>query len=194
MELIPACQYILDELTRNLSPQLTYHCVQHTLDVVAQSARLAAAEGITDPTESAILQTAAYYHDAGFIRTYDEHEEEGCRMAQAILPGFGYSQAQIEAVCKLIRVTKIPQSPESLAEQIICDADLDYLGRDDYPVISQTLYTEWIAYKKLPDPARWLPVQVSFLGNHRYFTQTNQLLREPVKQQALEKIKALLAI
>ena len=194
MDLITACQYILDELTRKLSPDLTYHCVQHTLDVVEQSARLAAAEGITDEETVAILQTAAYYHDAGFIRTYDDHEEEGCRMAQAILPDFGYTTGQIEAVCALIRATRIPQSPQNLPEQIICDADLDYLGRTDYPAISQTLYTEWITYNKLPDPARWLPIQVAFLGNHRYFTQTNQLLREPLKQQALEQIKAMPAL
>ncbi len=192
MDLTPACRFILDELTRKLSPSLTYHCVQHTLDVVEQSARLAEAEGITDPETLAILQTAAYYHDAGFIRTYDDHEEEGCRIACSILPDYGYTSGEINTVCSLIRATRIPQTPAGLLEQIICDADLDYLGRDDYPAISQTLYTEWIAWNKLPEPTRWLPIQVSFLGNHRYFTRTNQELREPVKQQALDRIKALL--
>jgi len=184
-----ACQYIINELTDRLSPLLTYHTVQHTLDVVEQAERIALAEGIDDAESLAILKTAAYYHDAGFMITYDEHEEEGCQLVRAALPQFDYMPTQIEQVCELIRATRIPQTPQSLLGKILCDADLDYLGRPDYSSISNTLLTEWLAFNRLPDSGRWLPIQLSFLGNHTYFTATNQQLREPAKQQALAAIR-----
>ncbi len=183
-----ACRYITDELTRNLSPALTYHSVWHTHDVVQQASRIAQAEGITDRELLELLQTAACYHDAGFLRAYEEHEEESCRLAMQVLPAFGYDPAQIRLVCQLIRATRLPQTPATLLEAILCDADLDYLGRDDYAAVSETLLSEWCAYNRLPDPSQWPTIQRSFLRNHQYFTATNQRLREPHKQAALAKI------
>lgn len=184
-----ACQYIIDELTAHLSPRLTYHTVQHTHDVAAQAERIARAEGITNAESLALLKTAACYHDAGFMHVYDEHEAESCRIARRMLPTFGYTSNQIDQVCRAIQATRIPQTPVDQLGTILCDADLDYLGRADYYRISQTLLAEWISYNRLPDPGRWLPIQQSFLGNHRYFTATNQQLREPRKQQALAAIQ-----
>lgn len=193
MNVAAACQHILDLLQAGLSPKLTYHCVAHTLDVVEQVERIARAEGITDPETLTLLQTAAYYHDAGFLHVYDDHEAVGCKIVRETLPGFDYSAEQIADVCSIIMATKIPQTPTSKLGEIICDADLDYLGRPDYQIISETLLTEWLAFDRLPDPTRWLPIQVSFMGNHRYFTTTNQQLREPAKQQFVEAIRQQLA-
>jgi uncharacterized protein len=183
-----ACQHILDELTVHLSPKLTYHTVQHTIDVAKQAARIAYAEGIVDEESLTLLKTAAYYHDAGFLRVYNEHEEESCRIATQALPRFGYTPEQIGKICGIIRATRIPQTPTTQLEEIMCDADLDYLGRDDYDRISQSLLREWIAYNRLPNLSQWPGIQRSFLGNHRYFTATNQQLREPYKQRALAAI------
>jgi uncharacterized protein len=186
MQTEAACAYILDRLARELAPALTYHNLNHTLDVTAQADRIARAEGVTDAESLALLQTAATYHDAGFMHVYDEHEEESCRIATAELPRFGYAPAQIETICRLIRATRVPQTPLDALSQILCDADLDYLGRADYLPVSQTLFAEWTAYGKLPDPTRWPAIQQGFLGKHRYFTRTSQTLRQPVKQAALD--------
>lgn len=183
-----ACQHIMSELTGHLSPKLTYHTIQHTQDVMQQANRIARAEGITDRESLELLRTAACYHDAGFLRTYAEHEEESCRIAMEVLPAYGYSPSQLAQVCQLIRATRLPQTPTTQLEAILCDADLDYLGRDDYAVISQTLLSEWCAYNRLPDISQWPTIQRSFLRNHRYFTAANQQLREPYKQRALATI------
>lgn len=188
MQTQAACQHILDELDRRLSPALTYHTSGHTRDVVEQADRIARSEGITDAGSLALLKTAACFHDAGFIHAYDDHEEESCRIAMALLPQFAYSPEQIEVICQLIRATRLPQSPTCLLGEILCDADLDYLGREDYFAVSQTLLAEWLAYGRLSDPERWPAIQRSFLQNHRYFTRSSQQLREPRKQQALAGI------
>ncbi len=180
-----ACQYILNRMTTELSPRLTYHNVQHTYDVVKQADRIARAEGILDDELLALIRTAACYHDAGFLHVYAGHEEESCRIAMLHLPAFGYTPAQIAQVCQLIRATRLPQAPATLPEAVLCDADLDYLGRDDYAPISRSLLTEWLSFGHLTDATQWPAIQRSFLTSHAYFTPKNQQLREHRKQQTL---------
>ncbi|MBO0932568.1 HD domain-containing protein [Fibrella aquatilis] len=188
MQLQHACDYMLNRLARELDSRLTYHNLAHTTDVMAQTARIAQAEGITNPTQLALLQTAACYHDSGFLNVYDQHEAEGCRIATDTLPRFGYSPAQINTICRLISATKIPQSPTDKLGEILCDADLDYLGRSDYSTISGHLLTEWLAFDRIPDPAQWGAIQRNFLSQHRYFTATNRRLRSHSKQQVLVSV------
>jgi uncharacterized protein len=185
MNVQEACNHIQDRLARELPADLTYHNLAHTRDVTAQADRIARAEGISDAESLALLQTAACYHDSGFLYVYDEHEAESCQIASVALPDFGYSASQIETVCRLIRATRIPQSPTDHLSQILCDADLDYLGRADYAPISETLRAEWTALGRLPDPSRWLTIQQGFLGKHQYFTVSNRMLRAERKQQTL---------
>jgi trans-2,3-dihydro-3-hydroxyanthranilate isomerase len=191
MQLHKACDYILNRLATELDPRLTYHNLAHTTDVVEQAARIAEAEGITNPDELALLQTAACFHDAGFLRVYDNHEAEGCLIATEVLPGFGYSPAQIDLICQLIQATCLPQLPDDHLGRILCDADLDYLGRADYESISSTLFAEWVAFGRLPDESRWLPIQQGFLQQHQYFTATNRQLREVKKQETLASLGSI---
>ena len=190
MQLQHACEHMLNRLARELDSRLTYHNLAHTTDVMAQAARIAQAEGITKATEQALLQTAACYHDCGFLHVYDHHEAEGCRIATDILPRFGYLPAQVNTICRLIMATKIPQSPTDKLSEILCDADLDYLGRTDYGTISKSLLAEWVAFDKIPDLTQWEAIQRNFLSQHRYFTATNQRLRSVSKQQVLVGVGA----
>ena len=89
-----------------------------------------------------VLKSAATYHDAGFVEEYDKNEPIGARLAEEILPIYGYTDQQIEQVKELIYATIIPHNPKNKLEQIICDADLDYLGSDDFFEFSDTLRRE----------------------------------------------------
>jgi hypothetical protein len=75
-------------------------------------------------------------------RTYRNHEEAGVEIAREILPDYDYTQEQIDHICQLIMKTKLPPKPVYLLEQIICDADLDYLGRVDFIPVSGNLFRE----------------------------------------------------
>ncbi|MCB0527581.1 MAG: HD domain-containing protein [Saprospiraceae bacterium] len=193
MDYRAAKQYILSKLRRGLSDQLTYHGVHHTLDVLKMATEICAGENINGH-ELVLVKTAALYHDSGFLKDkHAGHEYEGCLIAQASLPGFGYSGRDIDVICGMIMATKIPQSPNNLLEEIICDADLDYLGRDDFYKIGDSLFDEMQAYHLIQDEQAWNRLQVSFLTAHSFHTSTNRMLREPVKQQYLEELKGLVA-
>jgi len=184
--------YVLHQL-QQLSPTLYYHGLHHTLDVVAQAESLADAESVTDADERAVLRTAAFFHDTGFLTTYQGHEEAGCAMAQQVLPTMGYTNDQIERICQLIMATQMPQNPGSFhLAQILCDADLDYLGRPDFLPISNTLLQELQARGKMADLRTWQELQVKFLSEHRYWTRTALLRREAGKQAHLAAARAVL--
>ena len=188
MNVIKAEAHIVQQLHLNLPETLYYHGLHHTLDVRDAALRLAKLEDITDPENLDLLTTAALYHDAGFLKFYKNHEEESCRIARAALPAFDYTQGQIAIICGMIMATKIPQSPKTILEQILCDADLDYLGRNDFEPIAATLYNELEARNMVGDQEAWNSTQIQFLTAHHYWTASARSLRDEMKQRNLQSL------
>ena len=181
-----AIQHALRRLERELAPDLIYHSVRHTRDDVLPAAeRLAALEHISgEPL--ALLRTGAAFHDIGFIEQVLDHEMIGIRMAAEALPRFGFSAAQIRQIGGMIRATKLPQTPGTLLEQILADADLDVFGRDDFFGRNADLRAELAAHGQGVTDAEWLGSQVKFLRAHHYFTAAAQRTRGATKQRNLE--------
>ncbi len=175
---------MLDEL----SPHLTYHSKAHTKDVVKQSLRIAAAENITDKKQLLLLKFAALFHDTGFLKVYANHEIKGCEIFEATTAGLGFSDHDKEIIKGLIMATKIPQMPKTHLQQIICDADLDYLGRDDFYTIGENLRKEFMHYNIVASNEDWEKLQLNFLTHHQYHTQASRDLREPVKHTFVSKL------
>ena len=184
-------EYMLHFLQKNLPDTLWYHNVNHTKDVLNAAVALAKMEGVNGE-ELTLLKTAVWFHDSGFTIQNKNNEEIGCAIAKKILPDLNYTPLQIEKICSLIMATKIPQSCTNLLEQIICDADLDYLGREDFWELSKKLYEEIEEEEDIDDKA-WYELQADFLAGHHYFTATANKLRNDRKQKHLEKIKQRIA-
>ncbi len=189
MELAKAEQFILDKLQKELPEYLYYHSFHHTQDVLSAAMRIATDEGVKGE-DAMLLQTAVLYHDAGFTVQYKDHEEIACDIALKSLPGFAYAEEQISIICGMIMATKIPQSPNNLLEEIICDADLDYLGREDFWTISNNLYKELNNFNELNE-RDWYKLQINFFEQHHYFTPSVIKLRAQKKEEHLKEIKQL---
>lgn len=189
----PAAEiFILSKLRHGLPKERTYHNFSHTLDVYRSAVELGMHHRLGEE-DMDLLRTAALYHDSGFLLQDHDHEAAGCVLAREALPQFGYDRVAIDRVCGMIMATKIPQRPVGLLAEILCDADLDYLGRSDFFRIGTTLFWEFRHYGIVKDERDWNELQVRFMTAHRYFTATSRAEREPVKQQHLLKIKAWLA-
>lgn len=177
-------------LQSRLSPLLTYHSYEHTTRVVAGCLQIARHEQITDAHELAILEAAAWLHDAGFSKVYKGHEEESCKIAEEMLPAFGATEAEVKKICELIRSTRIPQSPKDLLGAILCDADLDYLGSNLFPHVSEMLKEEWMNYGIITEEETFHKLQINFLNTHTYFTRDAKQRLEPVKKKYRESLFA----
>lgn len=184
-----AGQHILKLLSEFLPETLTYHNIHHTLGVCSAVERIGKQENV-EGEQIDLLKTAALFHDAGFIKRYDNNEEIGVEIAREVLPQYGYSKKQIEVVARLIMATKIPQQPNDLLEQIMCDADLDYLGRNDFHDIADSLCQELLTLGKITSKRQWDEIQIKFLEKHKYFTASSVKRRDEKKRQFLGEIKA----
>jgi uncharacterized protein len=185
--------YVLARLASDLDPALCYHSLAHTRDDVAQAIeRLAPMEGVTG--EALMLaRTAAFFHDLGFLERREGHEQAGAQIAASVLPGYGYSPAQIAQIGGMIMATQLPQSPHSLLEQLLADSDLDILGRDDFIVLNAQLRAELASFQPDPGDVAWLHGQIAFLRGHRYWTASARQLREAGKRQNIAALERMLA-
>ena len=183
---------ILKLLREGLDPGLTYHSPSHTEDVLHQLERIATAESITDTRLLLLMRIAALFHDTGFLRTYKKHEEASCVILQEMMDTSQFDESEIKLINGMIMATKIPQLPHNLPEMIICDADLDYLGRNDFETISNSLMNEFLAYSVIKNEQEWNQLQVSFFESHKYLTVTSVSNRTPIKMQHLKMLKQIL--
>jgi adenylate cyclase len=184
-------EIILDKLEKELPKYLYYHNVKHTVDVVTEAELIGWAEGLDDE-DILLLKTAGLFHDAGHTISYDEHEYQGTLLAREFLPAYGYTNEEIEKICEIIMATKLPPQPKNILQKIICDADLDYLGRSDMIPVSNTLYKELKEQNKIGSLNDWNKLQLKFISSHQYFTNTAQNLREVNKQKQIERIEKLI--
>jgi uncharacterized protein len=186
-----ARKYVLNRLENELSPNLTYHSLKHTLEVVSAADRLATWEKVGEE-DRLLLLMGAYYHDLGFIRQRQAHESISIQLAEQTLPEFGYSDTDVVVIRGIIQATCLPQSPTNLLEMIIVDADLDYLGHEDFWERSNDLRRELEIYGDNFTDEDWYSYQLKFIQSHRYFTASERSLRDAKKQQHLLEIQKLL--
>jgi uncharacterized protein len=138
---------------------------------------LAGMEGVQGDALSLLL-TAAWFHDLGFVEQPRYHELISARIAVQVLPGFGYTNKQVEIVRWAILATAIPQYPQSLLERILTDADLDVLGRDDFMLTNDNLRRELALFGQEFSDLDWYSRQLQFLEAHTYFTDSARALRD----------------
>lgn len=183
--------FVVRALGTQLSPKLHYHNLTHTIDVVTGALRIAEQEGVVESYDLVLLKTAGFLHDIGFLNTFVDHEVEGCLIARAILPDYNYDEEAIEIICSMIMKTKLPQKPDTLLEKILCDADLDHLGREDFKEVSNRLFEEWKSLGRIDENMDWNLIQYTFVDAHHYWTNTSQRNRNHLKIQYLQELKGL---
>ena len=181
-------EHVLAKLN-NLSSNLVYHSKQHTLDVLNSLEELIIHENV-DEHSAHLLRVAAIFHDTGFLEVYINHEEKGCEYAKEWLPSFGYKDDDIARICDMVMATKIPHAPKDRFCEIICDADLDYIGTKNYEEISKRLYKEWVHFDMVHSEEEWLDKQIGFLKMHTYFTPHFVKNRVPTKLALLQRLEA----
>lgn len=179
--------FVIDLLSNKLPPFYYYHCLDHTLYVTEKVIEIAKEENCTD-VEIDLLNAAALWHDTGFIHSYNHHEEESCAIATNHLPGYAYSAKEIGIICGMIMATRLPQQPKTKLEEIIADADLEYLGTDEASSKAELLYKEWLHLNPFLTKEDWNKKQIAFLENHHYFTDYCKKYSEPSKNAYLKKL------
>ena len=190
-------QYIRELFRDELPAGIKYHNADHTLHskkgVVSIANNLAILEGISEQDRE-LLIAAAYFHDTGYIREYEKNEPIAARMAGRILKLIGYKPGEIEKVQKMILATDPEVEPKTHAEEILCDADLDNLGREDFFKLDERLREgRGIRGVDVSDDAKWYRNTLEFMESHQYYTTSQKKRREKGKEKNKKGLLSKLA-
>ena len=180
--------FVISFLQTYLPPFYYYHNYEHSLYVMEKAVEIGQHENCS-AAEIELLRAAALWHDAGYIKTYADHEEAGCVLARQYLPEYGFTAEDVNKICGMIMATRIPQSPKNKLEEIIADADLEYLGTKDAGAKADLFFKELHQLNPSLTKAEWNKTQVSFLQKHKYFTAFCKKNREPVKNDYLTRLQ-----
>ena len=181
------CFDLLSHMEGKWREYLTYHNISHTIDVANVCDKYISHYNINEFTGQ-LMRIAAIGHDIGYLSSPNDHEEVGIVKLKPFLEPL-FNSKQIEMINGMIRATKVPQNPTSFYEEILADADLDYLGRKDYDVLSVGLYKEFLYYNLVSSEMDWLNIQINFFENHSYHTSLAIATRTAAKNIKLEALK-----
>lgn len=147
-----------------------YHSFAHTEEVVEISEEIADYYDISgDDLETLLL--AGWFHDTGYTKEYDNHEDISIEIAERFLKDNSYPEEKIDKVKKIIDATRHDAKPENILEEIIKDADLAHLGKKRFFRKGEMLRVEWEygKNKKFSD-TDWENLQLRFLINSKFHT------------------------
>lgn len=182
--------YVTELFQKSVDPKFTFHNLHHTQQVVAAASEIAAHYNLNEEDRDVLL-LAAWFHDTGFRSGHpEEHERESIQVATEFLNQHGAGADRIQRVSSCIQATRMPQSPLSQVEKIMCDADLYHLGSGDFKKMNGQLRLEQEAYFGKPISKReWRQRNIEFLESHQYFTDYCQAKLEPQKQQWIRELR-----
>jgi predicted metal-dependent HD superfamily phosphohydrolase len=188
--LTAARTYVTELFQKSVDPKFTFHNLHHTQQVVSAASEIAAHYNLNEDDRLVVL-LAALFHDTGFKSGHPEdHEKESIRLATEFLEQQGADADFIQRVSSCIQATRMPQSPLSQVEKIVCDADLYHLGTDDFKKMNQQLRLEQEACLGKPLSKReWRQRNIEFLESHHYFTDYCQKKLEPQKQEWIRQLR-----
>lgn len=192
-ELIRKSRAYAEEVLRKLPETFTYHNLKHTTAVAEAAEEIGRQSTLSnDDLENVLI--AAWLHDTGYEKDREHHEERSANTATTLLESWGASHDKVKKVQNLIAATRMPQNPQNLAEQVLCDADLYHLSRKDIFECAQQIRSEIETFKniKFESDKEWGEYNLKFLKSHSYFTLYGRQVLEERKKKNIKKLKKML--
>ncbi len=181
--------YVTDLIVERMAPTMQFHNLQHTLDVFEAINEISQHISLTED-EHTTLQLAALFHDTGYVFQYLGHEDISIAIAGTYLMQQGYHKGMYTPVLDCIEATKIPQLPQNLLQQVICDADFYHFAKPNYIAYAERLRNEWeVHLNRKYTNEEWSQLNIGVLTNHHYFTEYGQTVMQAIKQQNIDLMR-----
>jgi predicted metal-dependent HD superfamily phosphohydrolase len=191
---------ILDQLRTHVSNlfqshqdnRFVYHNWNHTEQVVENAVRISNHYQLTDQNFFIVI-AACWFHDIGYFYDCNQHESKGISLAADFLKEKGIDQQIIDKVGGCIKATMMPQRPEGLLQQIVCDADLFHLGSDSFKERNKLMRKEAEAFfNKKIDKVEWTAKTITLFKAHHFHTDFCQDLLNAKKAENLAEMESKL--
>lgn len=183
--------YVTNFITEQVDNKFAYHNIQHTIDVVNATQELGKAHSL-NPKELDLLSIAAWFHDIGYDKGPMGHEQRSAEYAKTFLEKYNFEEADIKIIQDCIMATKMPQSPNTLFEKILCDADMSHLGKKIYWERCGRIRQELALTKNttMSEP-EWIEFELNFILNQKYHTAQANHLFEKRKKKHIRQLRKL---
>src|SRR5687767_9458965 len=159
-------QYVTTYFHTHANDKLVYHNLVHTENVVNAAIEIANHYRLND-LDYFIVVTAAWFHDIGYYTDPARHEEKGAEEAAVFLKRKGVEESTVQTVANCIRATRLPQTPETLLEKIVADADLFHLGTSKFNEINKVIRKEFVALHNIDiTKEEWRNKTIRLLETH----------------------------
>ena len=194
--LTAAEKYVQKLFEEQFSSEYVFHDLPHTHNTVEAALLIGNQYKLSDK-ELEMLQLAAWFHDTGYYKDPENHEQISCEIAETFLESHNYPAEDIQAVKGCIMATRLPQRPERLLEEILCDADLSHLGNEQYWDRCGRLRQEMLlARNVIMSEQEWVDFELDFMMRHRYHTDIarslyNKRKRKHIKQLNKQKLRLM---
>jgi len=170
-----------------------FHNLEHTQEVVANVRHIGAQLHLSNE-ELLILDTAAWFHDTGFSKTYKGHEDASKELAREFLVAHTIEGNILQAILGCIEATKMPQNPQTELERVICDSDLYHIATPDFFYKKLLLRREWEVFCDIHvSDFEWHKLNLDFLKNHAFWTSYAKEHLENGKSKNLTKVEKILS-
>lgn len=184
-----AQEHIREFFDKNIPAEYVYHDLTHTLNVVAEIREIGNQSALSI-RELELLELAAWFHDTGYDKGAENHEQRGAQYAKSFLTKFDYPADDIAIVQQLIMATQILYIPTNKLEGIISDADLSHLGKKIYwdrcgRVRQELLMTKSI----LMSEQEWVDFELNFMNQHHYYTPAAEAMYSKQKKKHIKQLR-----
>lgn len=159
-----------------------YHNIDHTKRVVERVTQLAEWEGCSD-SDIETLQLVAWFHDTGFVKKDQGHEEVSAKIAEDFLKSNQVSNDEIDLIKSLILVSREDSIPNTKLEKITKDADCSHVASHYYFDVSNLLRQEYaLKTNTFFTDLEWLEGNKSFFEKQEFYTESAKLKWQPFKR------------
>jgi uncharacterized protein len=182
-----AATFVKKLFDKELPAGMYFHNLEHTNNVV-QAVTEIMSDRLTT-MEQTIVLLAAWFHDCGYCRTYIGHEDCSILIATTFLNEQRCDITLIVQVTACIAATKVPQKPQNLLQEILCDADMAHLAKNNYIDYANRLKQEWqVHLNKHFSEKQWRELNLELLTQHKYFTTYGKNVLEVEKHKNIERL------
>lgn len=190
--IVAEAEKLATQLLLTLPETMVYHNLNHTREVVKAATKIGMHYSLS-AEDMEVLLVAAWMHDTGFVKQYENHEDESEKFAGELMSRFHYPPERALLVKSAIQSTRNRKTPQNMIESVLHDADFSHLAKKSYADRSILLKTELERVKGKPIPLKeWYSENLKFLSTHKYYTDYGKTIFEPKAVQNILIQKKLL--
>ena len=181
--------YVTNLLINDLPDWIEFHTIDHTRYVVEAATQIGKNSGLSDDDLTVVI-LGAWFHDTGYLKNPMSHEQVSATLAEEFLKNAGFASEKIARIKKAILSTSIPQNPQDLISQVLCDADLMHMSEPDYFERIEKMRSEMATHLDGKIGKRkFYNMSLKFFESHTYHTDYAKNVLGPKKEENRKLLK-----